>query len=57
MGDASGWKPRLSTGLDALVTASIKGKGAMPAQGGGAYSNDEIKKAVIHLANGSGGSF
>lgn len=57
MGDAAGWKPRLSAGLDALVNASLKGKGAMPAQGGGAYSDEEIKKAVIHLANGSGGSF
>jgi cytochrome c5 len=57
MGDAGSWKPRLTAGLDALVTASIKGKGAMPAQGGGAYSDEEIKRAVVHLANGSGGSF
>ncbi|MFZ9081916.1 MAG: c-type cytochrome [Burkholderiaceae bacterium] len=57
MGDAAGWKPRLSAGLDALVNSSLKGKGAMPAQGGGAYSDEEIRKAVIHLVNGSGGSF
>ncbi|MFZ9722481.1 MAG: c-type cytochrome [Burkholderiaceae bacterium] len=57
MGDAAGWKPRLSAGLDALVNASLKGKGAMPAQGGGAYSDEEIRKAVIHMVNGSGGSF
>jgi cytochrome c5 len=57
MGDAAGWKPRLSAGLDALVNASLKGKGAMPAQGGGAYSDEEIRKAVVHLVNGSGGSF
>jgi cytochrome c5 len=57
MGDVAGWKPRLSAGLDALVNASLKGKGTMPAQGGGAYSDEEIKKAVIHLVNGSGGSF
>ncbi|MFZ8914303.1 MAG: c-type cytochrome [Burkholderiaceae bacterium] len=57
MGDAAGWKPRLSAGLDALVNSSLKGKGAMPAQGGGAYSDEEIRKAVIHMVNGSGGSF
>jgi cytochrome c5 len=57
IGDAAAWKPRLSAGLDALVTSALKGKGSMPAQGGGAYSDEEVRRAVIHMANGSGGSF
>ncbi|MEK9812871.1 MAG: c-type cytochrome [Bordetella sp.] len=57
IGDAAGWKPRLSAGLDGLVNSALKGKGSMPAQGGGAYSDEEIKRAVIHLANAGGGSF
>jgi cytochrome c5 len=56
-GDATAWKPRLSAGLEALVTSALKGKGSMPAQGGGAYSDEEVRRAVIHMANGSGGSF
>lgn len=56
-GDAAAWKPRLSAGLESLVTAALKGKGSMPAQGGGAYSDEEVRRAVIHMANGSGGSF
>jgi cytochrome c5 len=56
-GDAAAWKPRLSAGLEALVTSALKGKGSMPAQGGGAYSDEEVRRAVIHMANGSGGSF
>jgi len=55
-GDAAGWKARLDTGLEALVTAALKGKGAMPAQAGGAASDFEILRAVVHMANASGGS-
>jgi len=55
-GDAGAWKARLDTGLEALVTAALKGKGAMPAQAGGAASDFEILRAVVHMANASGGS-
>ena len=56
IGDADAWKARIETGLEALVTAALKGKGAMPAQGGGAASDFEILRAVVHMANASGGS-
>ena len=55
-GDADAWKARIETGLEALVTAALKGKGAMPAQGGGAASDFEILRAVVHMANASGGN-
>ncbi|MBM3375652.1 MAG: cytochrome c5 family protein [Betaproteobacteria bacterium] len=57
LGDASAWKPRLAQGLEGLYQSSMKGKGAMPAQGGGRYSDEEIRKATVHLANSAGGSF
>ena len=57
LADAAAWKPRLGQGLEALLNASLKGKGAMPPQGGGDYSDFEIARAVVHLANAGGGKF
>lgn len=57
IGDKAAWAPRLAKGYEALLTSSLKGKGAMGAQGGGAYSDAEIGKAVAHLANSAGGNF
>lgn len=48
--DAEGWATRREAGLDALVASVINGKGAMPARGGSAYSDEEIKAAVQHMA-------
>ncbi len=56
-GDAAAWAPRIATGYEALLTSALKGKGAMGAQGGGAYRDVEIGRAVVHLANASGGKF
>jgi cytochrome c5 len=56
-GDAAAWGPRLSQGFDKLLTAALKGKGAMPAQGGGDYTDLEIARAVAHMGNHSGGKF
>src|SRR5690606_8817693 len=56
MGDAAAWEPRFGQGLDALVQASVNGKGAMPPQGATA-SELEIARAVVHMANASGGQF
>jgi cytochrome c5 len=55
LGDAAQWAPRISHGYLALVTSSIKGKGAMPPQGGGDYTDLEIGRAVVYMANASGG--
>lgn len=56
LGDAAAWAPRLATGYDALLNSVLKGKGAMGAQGGGEYSDFELARAVVHLANESGGT-
>jgi cytochrome c5 len=50
-GDAAAWGPRIGQGYDALLTSALKGKGAMGAQGGGAFSDLEIGRAVVHMAN------
>ncbi|MFM1881250.1 MAG: hypothetical protein RLZZ344_1484 [Pseudomonadota bacterium] len=56
-GDSGAWKPRLAQGLEGLYQSAMKGKGAMPAQGGGRYSDEEVRKATVHLANSGGGGF
>jgi cytochrome c5 len=44
--------------MTAMVQTVIKGKGAMPPKGGDAsLTEDEIRRAVAHMANQSGGSF
>lgn len=53
--DIAAWGPRIATGLEALVHSALKGKGAMGAQGGGDFSDLEITRAVVYMANASGG--
>lgn len=51
-GDKAAWAPRLKSGNAALVTAVIKGKGAMPPKGGNmSLSDDDIKAAVEYLVS------
>ena len=57
VGDASAWAPRIKTGYDALLVSVLKGKGAMGAQGGGDYSDFEVARAVVFLANKGGAKF
>ncbi len=57
LGDAAAWGPRLTTGYPALLNSALKGKGAMTAQSGGDFSDYEIARAVVHMANKSGGKF
>ena len=56
LGDAAAWAARIKTGYDALLTSVLKGKGAMGAQGGGDFSDFEIGRAVVHMANQAGGN-
>ena len=56
-GDAAAWADRIKTGYEALLTSALKGKGAMAAQGGGAHSDVEIGRAVVHMANQAGAKF
>jgi cytochrome c5 len=56
-GDATAWAARIATGYEALLNSALVGKGAMGAQGGGAYSDIEIGRAVVYMANAAGGKF
>lgn len=56
-GDAGAWAARIATGYDALLNSALKGKGAMGAQGGGAYRDAEIGRAVVYMANAAGAKF
>ena len=56
-GDAAAWGPRIGQGYETLLTHALKGKGAMAAQGGGAFSDVEIGRAVAHMANAGGAKF
>ena len=56
-GDAAAWAPRIKTGFDALLHSALAGKGQMPAQGGGDFSDFEIARAVVHMANQGGARF
>ena len=56
-GDTVAWAPRVKTGYDMLLTSALKGKGSMGAQGGGDFSDFEISRAVVYMANGGGAKF
>ncbi len=56
-GDAAAWGPRLGQGFPALLNSALKGKGAMGPQGGGDFTDFEIARAVVYLANQGGGKF
>lgn len=54
LGDSAAWEPRLANGLDALATSAVSGKGAMPPNGGSAYSTDQIRAVVEYMLAESG---
>jgi len=56
IGDEAAWAARIKTGYDAMLASALKGKGNMGAQGGGDFSDFEIGRAVVFLANKSGGN-
>lgn len=56
-GDATAWGPRIKSGYEALLNSALKGKNAMGAQGGGDFSDFEIGRAVVHMANAGGAKF
>lgn len=55
VGDNGAWAPRIATGFEALLHSALKGKGAMAPQGGGDFEDLEIARAVVYMANASGG--
>ncbi len=56
-GDAAAWAPRIKTGFAALLNSALKGKNAMPPQGGGAFDDFEVARAVVYMANAGGAKF
>jgi cytochrome c5 len=56
-GDEAAWAARIKTGYDALLASAMKGKGAMPPQGGGEMSDTEIGRGVVYMANKAGAKF
>ena len=57
LADKAAWGPRIAAGYAALLNSALKGKNAMPAQGGADYSNVEVGRALVYMANASGASF
>jgi len=56
-GDHAQSAPRLTQGFDTLLHAALQGKGAMPPQAGSGFSDFEIARAVVYMANEAGASF
>ena len=56
-GDETAWAPRIKTGFDALLHSALAGKNAMAPQGGGDFSDTEIGRAVVYMANAAGAKF
>lgn len=57
VGDNAAWGTLIGTGFDTMLGYAIKGKNNMPAKGGNADLDDfEIARAIVHMANLSGGS-
>jgi cytochrome c5 len=56
MGDNGAWAPRLKQGLDGLLKSALNGKNAMPPKGGSDATEAELARAIVYMANKSGGS-
>lgn len=52
------WAPRIAQGFDTLFDHALNGFNAMPAKGGDtSLTDDELKRAIAHMTNQSGGKF
>lgn len=56
VGDKAAWQPRLAKGLDGLLKTAISGLNAMPPRGGAKVTDLELARAIVHMANKSGGN-
>ncbi len=55
LGNKEHWEPRVATGLAALMTTALNGRGAMPAKGGNsALSEAEVRAAVLYITKEAG---
>jgi len=58
VGDSGAWSARIGQGYDTIVKHAIEGLRAMPAKGGNPdLDNVEVARAVVFMANQSGGKF
>lgn len=58
LGDVPAWGPRLADGYDKVVGYALHGLLGMPAKGGNPDLDDiEVARAVVYMANQSGGTF
>lgn len=55
--DKAAWGPRIGQGFDVLLKSVMVGKGAMGSQAGGALTDLEVARAVVHMANAGGAKF
>ena len=56
LGDTAAWAPLLEKGYETLLQNAINGINAMPPRGGNPNLSDlEVARAVVHMANQSGG--
>ncbi|OHC62378.1 MAG: hypothetical protein A3H93_06440 [Rhodocyclales bacterium RIFCSPLOWO2_02_FULL_63_24] len=56
LGDKGAWAPRIALGLDGLLKSAIAGKNAMPPKGGSDANDTELARAIVYIANKSGGN-
>ena len=56
-GDGGAWGGRVGQGDAKLLEHALKGFNAMPAQGGGDFSDYEVHRAMVYMANAGGGKF
>lgn len=57
LADKGAWSARIASGYETLLTSALKGKKAMPAQGGSGYSDADVGRAVVYMANAAGAKF
>lgn len=55
VGDKAAWAPRLGQGLAGLLKSTTNGKNAMPPKGGSDANETELARAIVFMANQSGG--
>ncbi len=56
-GDKDAWAPRIATGFPTLLNSALHGKGNMGPQAGGDYTDLEIARAVVYMADKAGATF
>ncbi|RTL27481.1 MAG: cytochrome c5 family protein [Burkholderiales bacterium] len=57
LGDAAAWGPRIAKGENLLLEHALKGFNSMPAQGGGEFSDVEVHRGLVYMANAGGAKF